>query len=220
LEPAFVLKVRALNLQGSVSRVSLALEGLPAMPEGSDGKPVVRLRIAPTVDYLERAFDDAKWGRLPAQPPLDVVVPTVADPQLAPSGKHVLTAHVQYTPYHLRKGAWDDWREELGALVVELLDEALPGLRSRVLHREVYTPVDLERKLRVTGGHLYHGEMVPNQLFSLRPVPGWAQYRTPIDGLYLCGSGAHPGGGITGAPGFNAAQRILKDWSRASRPSR
>ncbi len=218
LEPRFLVKIRALKAQGSVARVSLALDGPPHLPAGADGKPAPRLRVSPSIDYLERAFDAAKYGRFPTEPLLDVVVPSLLDPGAAPAGKHLLTAHVQYTPYHLKKGAWDDWREELGEVVVDALGAAIPGLRSMIIHRQVYTPADLEAQLGVTSGHLYHGEMVPNQFFSLRPIPGWAGYRTPIDGLYLCGSGAHPGGGITGAPGYNAAREILKDWPRISAP--
>jgi phytoene dehydrogenase-like protein len=155
---------------------------------------------------------------------LDVYMPSIIDPGLAPAGQHVMTVHVQYTPYHLRKDTWAEGREEVGDLVVELLANHASDLRSRMLHRRVLTPYDLEETYGLTGGHIHHGEMTLNQAFFLRPLPGWARYRTPIRGLYLCGSGAHPGGGITGAPGRNAARVMLRDVPRAreflSRPDR
>jgi phytoene dehydrogenase-like protein len=210
LEPSFAHQVRNIQMEGSISRVNLALDGLPRMPTDG-GSPPAHLRISPSVEYLERAYDDAKRGGFSAHPILDVVLPSVVDPGVAPAGRHLMAVTVQYTPYHLRKGSWDDWRDELGELVVDTLEDQLPGLKGNIAHRQVLTPLDLETQLGLTEGHVYHGEMTLNQLFILRPVPGWARYRTPIEGLYLCGSGAHPGGGVTGAPGYNAAREIFKD---------
>src|SRR6266581_1915819 len=150
---------------------------------------------------------------------LDVYIPSTVDPDLAPSGKHVMSALLQYAPYELRRGAWDKERERLGDRVQATLENHLPGLGKLVVGRQVLTPVDLETRFGLTEGHIYHGEMTLDQSFVLRPVPGWSRYRTPVDGLYLCGAGAHPGGGITGAPGLNASRAILKDWSRLSTPA-
>ncbi|HEY7588862.1 MAG TPA: NAD(P)/FAD-dependent oxidoreductase [Thermoplasmata archaeon] len=209
LDLEFVRAVRGIQIDGCVARVNLALDAIPAMPE--DGGAVApHFRIAPSLEYLERAYDDGKYGGRSAQPFLDVTIPTLVDPELAPAGNHVMSALVQYAPYRLRRGAWDDERDNLGDAVVDILDESIPGLRGHVLGREVLTPLDMERRLGLTGGHIHHGEMTLNQQLFLRPVPGWSQYRTPIAGLYLCGSGAHPGGGITGAPGYNCARAILE----------
>ena len=149
-------------------------------------------------------------------PFLDVTVPTVVDPDLAPPGKHVMSALVQYAPYALRRGEWATEGEKLAERVTAILEDHMPGLERLIVHRQVLTPVDLEARFGLTEGHIYHGEMTLDQSLVLRPVPGWSRYRTPVEGLYLCGSGSHPGGGITGAPGYNAAREILKDWPRFS----
>ncbi len=214
----FVDRIRNFQTEGTVARVNLALDGMPPVP-GNDGAPAPRLRVGPSLDYLERAYDDAKYGAPSREPFLDVVVPSLVDPGLAPPGKHVMSVLVQYAPYHRRTGDWDGDREDFGDRVVDLLDVHLPGLRKRVLAREVLTPADLERRFGLTDGHMYHGEMLLNQQLVLRPVPGWSRYRTPIEGLYLGGSGAHPGGGVTGAPGRNAARAVLRDWPVLARIS-
>ncbi len=207
----FLDHIRHFQTEGCVARVNLALEGVPPFPAQGDAV-AAHWRIAPSLEYLERAYDDAKYGALSREPFLDFVVPTLVDSDLAPPGKHVMSVLVQYAPYHRKTGEWDSDREALGDRVVELLDARMPGFRRLVLGREVLTPVDLERRFGMTDGHIYHGEMTLNQQLTLRPVPGWSQYRTPIAGLYLCGSGAHPGGGITGAPGWNAGRAVLDDW--------
>jgi phytoene dehydrogenase-like protein len=212
----FLDHIRHFQTEGVVSKVNLALDGAPQIP-GADGGIAPHIRIAPSLEYIERAYDDAKYGAPSEDPFLDVVIPSLADPDLAPQGKHVMSVTVQYTPYHRRKGDWETEREELGEAVIDCLDEHLPGLRGLVLGREVLTPVDLESRFGLTDGHIYHGEMTLNQQLVLRPAPGWSQYRTPIAGLYLCGSGAHPGGGITGAPGHNAARAVLADRGRRTR---
>jgi len=211
----FTNRVRNIQMDGAVAKVNFALDAAPALPGQGDGGIVVpHFRIGPSLEYLERAYDDAKYGSMSERPFLDAVIPTLVDPDLAPAGKHVMSVLVQYAPYRLKKGNWDDRREGIGDTVAGLLEERIPGFRKIVLGREVLTPADLERRFGLTGGHIYHGEMTLNQQFVLRPVPGWSQYRTPIAGLYLCGSGAHPGGGITGAPGYNAARQVLRDRGR------
>jgi phytoene dehydrogenase-like protein len=193
--------------------VNLALDGPPrftaldreaALPHGT-------VVISPSLTYLERAYDDAKYGAYSRQPYLEVVMPSLTDRSLAPEGKHVMSIFVQYTPYHLKSGSWAEKREALGDVVLDTLAEYAPDLKSLVLHRQVITPQDLESTYGLTEGNPNHGELTLDQILFMRPVPGWAQYRAPIDRLYLCGAGTHPGGGVTGAPGRNAAKQILKD---------
>jgi phytoene dehydrogenase-like protein len=170
------------------------------------------VRIAPSLNYLERAYDAAKYEQFSRQPYLDVTIPSLADPSLAPPGQHVMSIYVQYAPYHLHEGNWDDCRETLGEVVVDTLAQYAPNLRQVILERQVLTPLDLERIYGLPEGNPNHGEMTLDQFLYMRPVPGYAQYRAPIQGLYLCGAGTHPGGGVTGLPGYNAAREILKDW--------
>ena len=215
LGPEFLVHVRNFEMNGVVAKVNFALDGAPPFPAAADGVPA-HFRICPSLEYLERAYDDAKYGSASASPFLDVFVPTMMDPELAPSGKHILSALVQYAPYDLHPGTWDREGDKLGDKVVGLLEELMPGFEKLVVARQVLTPRDLETRFGLTEGHIYHGEMTLDQSLVLRPVPGWSRYRTPVEGLYLCGSGAHPGGGITGAPGYNAAREILADWIRIS----
>jgi phytoene dehydrogenase-like protein len=160
---------------------------------------------------MERAYDDAKYGSFSRRPYVDIVIPSLSDPSLAPPGKHVLSCFVQYAPYHLREGTWDEKREAFGDTVVSTLCEHAPNLKDIILHRQVLTPLDLEREWGLTEGNIFQGELSLEQLFFLRPVPGWARYRTPVRGLWMCGSATHPGGGIMGAPGRLAALEMLKD---------
>jgi phytoene dehydrogenase-like protein len=169
--------------------------------------------ISPSVEYLERAYDDAKYGQYSAHPYLDVVIPSLLDPSLAPAGQHVMSITMQYAPYHLREGDWDQAREGLGDLVVDTLSEYAPNLRELILHRQVLTPLDLEREIGLTEGSIYHGQMDLDQLLFMRPIAGYGRYGMPIRNLYLCGAGSHPGGGVTGAPGMNAAREVLKALS-------
>ncbi|TLZ82042.1 MAG: NAD(P)/FAD-dependent oxidoreductase [Methanobacteriota archaeon] len=215
LGPEFLNHVRNFEMNGVVANVNFALDGAPKLTLAGDGVPP-HFRVCPSLEYIERAYDDAKYGRASADPFLDVTVPTVVDPDLAPPGKHVMSALIQYAPYALRRGTWETDRDKLGERVTAILEGHMPGLERLILHRQVLTPVDLEERFGLTEGHIYHGEMTLDQLLVLRPVPGWSRYRTPVEGLYLCGSGSHPGGGITGAPGYNAAREILKDWPRFS----
>jgi phytoene dehydrogenase-like protein len=213
LSPEFLLQVRNIAMNGVVAKVNLALDGPPPIPVAGNGLPP-HVRIAPSLEYLERAYDDAKYGRLSSAPFVDVFVPSALDPSLAPAGMHILSAVVQYAPYDLRGGDWTQDRDVLAERVIGRLEEHMPGLEHRIIGRSVLSPRDLESRFGMTEGHIYHGEMTLDQSLVLRPVPGWARYRTPIEGLYLCGAGAHPGGGITGAPGHNAARQILADWTQ------
>lgn len=211
LGPEFAQAVRTIKMRGAWAKVNLALAGRPAFTGLEPAAPPGPLILSPSLPYLEQAYDAAKYGGLSRQPYLEVAWPTLADPSLAPEGRHILSVHVQYAPYHLRAGAWDTERETLGDLVVQTLAEYAPDLPGIIEQRQVLTPLDLERTFGLTEGSLYHGEMMLDQILFMRPVPGWAQYRTPLAGLYLCGPGTHPGGGVSGLAGRNAAREILKD---------
>ena len=212
----FVEDVSRYKFRGSSGKVNLALSGLPdftCLPgEGRHLRGAIS--ISPGVEYMERAYDDAKYGRYSRRPYIDMVIPTLTDPSVAPPGKHILSCFVQYAPYHLKEGTWDEKREEFGDTVVDTISEFAPNLRSLILHRQVLTPLDIETMFGLSEGNIFQGELTLEQLFFLRPAPGWAQYRTPVRNLYMCGSATHPGGGIMGAPGLNAANMILRDWKR------
>ena len=201
------------KFRGSSGKVNLALDGLPdftCMP-GAGAHLRGAVSISPSVDYMERAYDAAKYGRFSRRPYIDVVIPSLTDPSVAPPGKHVMSCFVQYAPYDLKEGTWDEKREEFGDTVIQTLAEYAPNLPGLVRDRQVLTPLDLEREWGLSEGNIFQGELTLEQLFFLRPAPGWAQYRTPVRQLYMCGSATHPGGGIMGAPGRNAALRILAD---------
>ena len=214
----FLDKVRRVKASGVVTKVNCVLSELPDFTcrPGNTVQPHHKgyIDVCPSVDYLERAWDDAKWGRPSQEPFLDCVLHSVTDPSLAPPGRFTLSIYAQYFPYHLAQGSWDDRREEAGDTIVETLARFAPNLRRAVENREVITPLDMEREWGLLHGCIYQTDMTPDQLFSLRPVPGWSGYRTPVRGLYLCGSSAHPGGGVTGAPGRNAAMVALEDSRR------
>jgi phytoene dehydrogenase-like protein len=213
----YLRHIRNLKLRGAVAKVNLALGELPDFTAlrgaGSDGSAQLRglISISPSLDYLERAFDFSKYGEMSAAPYLEAVIPSLSDPSRAPAGRHVMSIWAQYAPYHLKGGWTPQWREELGDRVIDTLARYAPNLKSSILHRQVLTPQDLEETYGLTEGNVYHGELMLDQILFMRPVPGWAQYRTPLPGLYLCGSGTHPGGGVNGASGWNAARQILKD---------
>jgi phytoene dehydrogenase-like protein len=218
LEPSelpadFVAAIRNFRFRGAAAKVNLALDALPRFTARPEGDEHLRgaISISPSVDYMERAYDEAKYGAFSRRPYMDIVIPSLTDPGVAPPGKHVMSCFVQYAPYHLSSGTWDDQRESLGDTVIDTLAEYAPNIRDIVLHRQVVTPLDLEREWGLTEGNIFQGELSPDQLFFMRPVPGLAQYRTPLRGLYLCGAATHPGGGIMGAPGRNAARKILAD---------
>ncbi len=209
-----------ISYESASLKINVALSELPsfrALPGTAPG-PQHRgtIHICPDQDYIERAYDDAKYGRPSARPVLECTIPSVVDPSVAPPGRHLMSMFVQYAPYRLREGSWDDLREPFADRCFDLLDEYAPNFKRSVLARQVLTPLDLERTFNLTGGNIFQGAMTPSQLFSFRPVPGWARYRTPIRGLYLCGAAAHPGGGVMGTPGLNAAREILGRRLRAS----
>jgi len=211
LPEEFVEDVRRYKFRGSSGKVNLALDALPDFTSLPGAGPHLRgaISISPAVDYMERAYDDAKYGRYSQQPYIDIVIPSLTDPSVAPPGKHVMSCFVQYAPYHLKDGSWDDHREAFGDTVINTIAGYAPNMKNIVLHRQVLTPLDLEREFGLTEGNIFQGELTLEQLFFLRPAPGWAQYRTPIRNLYMCGAATHPGGGIMGAPGRNAARCIL-----------
>jgi len=216
----FVEGVRRYKFRGSSGKVNLALDALPNFTCMPGPGPHLRgaISISPSIDYMERAYDDAKYGEFSRRPYIDMVIPSLTDPSVAPPGKHVMSCFVQYAPYDLRDpgtgkrepGLWDTQREAFGDAVVNAIAEYAPNIKDIILHRQVLTPLDIERDYGLTEGNIFQGELTLEQLFFLRPVPGWAQYTTPIDRLYMCGSATHPGGGIMGAPGKNAAERILR----------
>ncbi len=218
LDPEFALQARNFRFRGACAKINLALSALPNLSSDRIGEAKLDVsglvRIAPGIDYLERAYDHAKYGEISAEPFLEIAVPSVTDPSLAPPGKHVMSVLMQYAPYRLRSGDWEQRREELGNLVVDSIDRYAPNFKKSIVHRQVLTPVDLEQNYALTEGSFDHGEMSLDQLFFMRPIPGWARYRTPIENLYLCGASAHPGGGVSGVPGYNAAREVLRDWQK------
>jgi phytoene dehydrogenase-like protein len=226
-DPDFVLKMQNYRCLGTVAKVNLALAGLPTFTAlktaapGAAQEPSAalagRIHLAPEIDYLERAFDDAKYGGFSRRPFLDIALPSITDPSLAPAGQHVMSVYVQFAPFKLKAGDWDGQRQALADTVIKTLGEYAPDLPHLILGRQVITPRDLEDTYGLTGGHIFHGELALDQLFTMRPLLGWARYRTPLGGLYLCGSGTHPGTGLTGASGRNAAREILADWKRTRR---
>ena len=210
LAPEFLWRMRNYRSFGTLAKVNLALSALPHVA-GLEGPALsARIRIAPETDYLERAFDHSKYGRYSTEPYIEFTIPTVLDPALAPQGAHVLSAYVQFAPYELRDLTWDAAREAFGVMAVSTLERYMPGLRRLIVAQQVITPLDLEREYGFSGGHIFHGELALDQLFTMRPLLGWGQYRTPIRDLYLCSSGTHPGTGLTGGSGANAAREFLR----------
>ena len=218
IDPDFLARVRRIKASGVVTKVNAVLTELPDFTcrPGRTIQPHHRgyIDVCPSVDYLERAWDDAKWGVPSREPFLDCVLHSVTDPSLAPPGKFTLSIYSQYSPYKLREGDWDDRKEEVGDTIIDTLARFAPNLPRGIESREVLSPLDMEREWGLPGGCIYQTDMTPDQLFSLRPMPGWSGYRMPVEGLYLCGSSAHPGGGVTGAPGRNAAIVALEDFQK------
>jgi phytoene dehydrogenase-like protein len=209
----FAQDIARYKFRGSSGKVNLALDGLPdfkCLP-GPGAHLRGAISISPSVEYMERAFDDAKYGRYSRRPYIDIVIPSLTDPSVAPPGKHVMSCFVQYAPYDLKEGTWDANRKGFGDTVIDTIAEYAPNLKDLILHRQVLTPLDIERVTGLSEGNIFQGELTLEQLFFLRPAPGWAQYRTPVRNLYMCGSATHPGGGIMGAPGRNAAERMLRE---------
>jgi len=217
LPAEFVQAVRGIKMAGPCAKVNLALSEEPRFT----GTPSSHTRlertfytIVPSLEFAERCYDIAKFGDIPEELWVDCVIASNADDSLAPPGTHIMTCFVQYVPYRLRTGTWDENRDLLGDRVIRKIGEHAPNVPGSVIARQVLTPLDLERTYGLTEGNIFHGDLSLEQLFFMRPVAGWSQYRTPIEGLYLCGAGAHPGGGVTGAPGHNAAHQALRDWKQ------
>jgi phytoene dehydrogenase-like protein len=213
LDSDFLQSMHKYRCEGTSLKINLGVNALPnfkALPGAPGPQHRATMHICPSIDYVEKAWDDAKYGRPSQSPLLEMTSPTQYDPSLAPAGKHIMGIFLQYAPYTLREGTWDDFREPFAKRVLEILDEYAPGFSSGVEHMQVLTPLDLEREYSLTGGSIFHGDMTIDQMFVLRPVVGYARYNTPIKNLYLCGSGTHPGGGVMGTPGHNAAREMLK----------
>jgi phytoene dehydrogenase-like protein len=216
LTPDFVQKLQHYRGNGTVAKVNLALSGLPnftALKNGSAAALTGRIHIGNEIDYLERSFDASKYGNFSPHPYLEATIPSLTDPTLAPEGKHVMSIYVQYAPYKL-KGDWETQRKPLGQAVVKTLARYAPNLPELILTHQIITPQDLEDTYGLTGGQIFHGDLALDQFFTMRPLLDWARYRTPIENLYLCGSGTHPGAGLTGGSGANAAREILKDLKK------
>lgn len=214
LNQEFLDGIRKFRIEGTSLKMNLALRGLPefrALPGAPGAQHRATMHICPSVEYIERAWDDAKYGRPSNSPLIEMTIPTMYDPTLAPEGHHIMGIFLQYAPYTLKDSNWDRERKRYTERILDVVEEYCPNIRSVVVEKQTLTPLDLERRFHITGGNIFHGEMSLDQMFVLRPLAGWARYRTPVKGLYLCGSGAHPGGGVMGAPGHNAAREILKD---------
>jgi phytoene dehydrogenase-like protein len=214
LDPELARQVKRFKMRGSSGKVNLALDGVPELAclPGMGPHLLGDITIAPSIDYLERAYDDAKYGAFSKKPFLDIVIPSLTDPTVAPPGKHVMSIFVQYAPYHLKEGAadWPNQREAFGDAVIDTLSEYMPNLKNLILHRQVLTPWDLEQVYGLTEGNIFHGELSLEQLAFQRPLAGWSRYQTPVDRLWMCASGTHPGGGIMGVPGALCARTMLE----------
>jgi phytoene dehydrogenase-like protein len=212
----FLEDVRRYKYRGSSGKVNLALDGLPnftCLP-GPGNHLRGAISISPSMEYMERAYDQAKYGEFSRRPYIDMVIPSLTDPSVAPPGKHILSCFVQYAPYKLSEGTWDGQREAFGNTVIDTISQYAPNLKNLIIGKQVITPLDIERQTGLSEGNIFQGELSLEQLFFLRPAAGWARYRTPIKKLYMCGSATHPGGGIMGAPGRLAALEILKDTGK------
>lgn len=222
--PDFRAAIAGIKMNGPCAKVNFALSEEPrvtGMPRDWTLSQRALFTLLPSLAFAERCYDISKFGEIPEELWVDCVVASNVDPTLAPVGTHIMTTFIQYVPYNLREGTWDEKRELLGDRVVKKIAEYAPNVPNSIIARQVLTPLDLERTYGLTEGNIFHGDLSLEQLFFMRPVAGWSQYRTPVDGLYLCGAGTHPGGGVTGAPGYNAAHQALRDWKRgrAKRPS-
>jgi phytoene dehydrogenase-like protein len=214
LSPDFIQKIKNYRSMGTVAKVNLALSALPEFPalkaKGNDDLLKGRIQISPEIDYLERAFDESKYGNFSRHPYIEMTFPSLSDPSLAPAGRHVMSIYMQYAPYKLKDGDWESQRKALGETVVKTIAQYAPNLTQNILRHQIITPKDMEDTYGLTGGHIFHGELALDQFFTMRPLLDWARYQTPIERLFLCGSGTHPGTGLTGGSGANAAREILK----------
>ncbi len=216
LEAGFVRRINNIRMRGTAAKLHLALDGLPAFKGLEAGLLGERILIAPDIEYVERAFNQVKYGQHSVHPVAEITLPSLHDDSLAPNGKHVLSAIIQYAPYDLKNG-WASQKAAFTEQVIDLLEQYAPGIRQQIIHQEMLTPVDIEREFRISGGHWHHGELAIDQFLMLRPAPHSAQYLSPVDGLYLCGAGSHPGGGVMGSAGRNAASAILKATQKDER---
>jgi len=217
LPPSFVVKMRNYRANGTAAKVNVALDALPnftalknSSPTDAAASLAGRIHIGPGIDYLERAFDHSKYGEFSPAPYLDISIPSILDNTLAPAGKHVMSIYMQFAPYQLKSGNWPQQRDALRDAVTKTIAEYAPGFTSQILGVQTLTPADLEATYGLTGGHPFHGELALDQIFTMRPLLGWARYATPVKNLYLCGNGTHPGNGVTGVSGHNAAREIAK----------
>jgi phytoene dehydrogenase-like protein len=220
LEVRIVREVRNIRLRGSLARLNLGLRELPTFqglvqnPDGAEAEALLGgiVLLCPSLEHLERGYDEAKYGRFSSQPVIELTIPSLLDRTQAPAGEHILTANIYYTPYELKDGSWNEQGEALYATALKTLEAYAPDIRRLVLHKQLITPLDLESDFGLTHGDVHHGQMALDQMLFMRPLPALSQYRTPVEGLFLCGAGSHPGGGVTGAPGRNAAHEALKTW--------
>ena len=216
LSPTFTKRLQNYRMNGTVAKINLALDSLPTFRGLNGNRETLegRIQIGPEIDYLERAFDESKYGAFSRAPYLEITIPSLTNPSLAPEGKHVMSIYMQYAPYKLKNGDWNGQKAALGDAVIKTLEQYAPNLSNAILGRQIITPLDLEEKYGLTGGQIFHGDLALDQVFTMRPMLDWARYRTPIQNLYLCGSGTHPGTGLTGGSGANAAREILKDLKK------
>jgi phytoene dehydrogenase-like protein len=214
LPPDFVQKIKNYRCFGTVAKINLALSAIPefAALKSRNEEDLLRgrVQISPEIDYLEHAFDESKYGNFSRRPYLEITFPSFSDPSLAPPGQHVMSIYMQYAPYNLKGTDWESQRKALGETVVKTIAQYAPNLPETILRHQIITPKDLEETYGLTGGHIFHGELALDQFFTMRPLLDWARYRTPIERLFLCGSGTHPGAGLTGGSGANAAREIAK----------
>lgn len=219
LEGDFRKRIENIKMEGTSFKVLLALDGLPeftCLPGSPGPQHMGFMNICPSMDYIERAWDDCKYGRPSEKPFLNSGIQSLTEPDLAPPGKHTMYMFVQYAPYHLKDTTWEEERDKFGKRCIETFAEYTPNLKDIIIDYKFISPWDIENTIGMTGGHIFHGDILPDQSFSLRYLSGWSDYRTPIRSLYLCGSGTHPGGCVFGAPGYNAANEIIKDWKEGS----
>jgi len=210
--------VKNFKIRGSSGKLNIALDGLPRFPALPQGSPCIRgdMHVTDTIEMMERAYDDWKDGRWSRAPYIDMLIPSQIDPTMAPDGKHYMSVFVQYCPYELADGPWDGAkRKAFGDTVINTIAQHSPNFKDLILHAEIRTPWDIENEVGLTEGNIFQGELTMDQLLFNRPVPGYAQYRAPVRGVYMCGSSTHPGGGVMGAPGANAARAVLRDLGRA-----
>jgi phytoene dehydrogenase-like protein len=215
LDGDFVKQIKRYKLRGSSGKVNLALDRLPSFACLPGDGPHLKgdITVAPSIDFLEQAYDDAKYGAFSRRPFMNIVIPSLTDPGVCPPGKHVMSIFVQYAPYHLKEGAdkWPEHKEAFGDAVCNMVEELCPGFKNSILHRHILTPWDLEKTYGLSEGNIFHGELSLEQLAFFRPAPGWSRYKTPVRNLWLCGSGAHPGGGVMAGPGWLCAQAMLEE---------